>query len=608
MMRRRGSDESGFSLLETLAAITVFALLTVGLTPLLVSSLRGSALSRQYNFAKSLVQEAMERVRGLPYYDSRTGRDVLDLYYPNLTTPAYSGGTFTTTCTSTSQAPAPSAVKACPPNRLDGPSRLPAGYTVTFAAQFVTPSGTGSETFTTVVPTASTYDSLVLSKSTPPSQLLRMTVTATWTQIGRPRSFTLTSLIGSRKTSTDTVRGLASVDFTVQSLTGFTVSGPTRLSNLTAEAGRSVSEIEIRAFPGASTENMAARIQLQRQEYNELSGETVPGQTIGSALGATATARAPATITPTVVGGGQPITHPDIFPEQQVGQIVEETSVNVAAPPAPALAPSAAIVAGLPQAAGNFTMATGGPAEHMWINNQADTSNTAVRKLDPLRHVLSLFRLGGNDVIRGSTSAIATDIASSDRKVESIAFARLPKLELLPSTVTLGQLSSACSGCRGIVVIQNFQAQVNCKATGSASTSTATATWSATLYYWTDPAGIAVGRYEAVELSGSTTPADNIDPLAAIRTQNPLVIEGALSVDDVYLFEDTSTNKTGFLKEWRSTRTVSRTVGVLGTGSEARVDLPFAINMVTAKTNDLNEETRLTVNIGKLNCQAVDQR
>jgi len=602
---RRRPGQRGFSLLETLAALTVFSLITVGITPLLVSSLRGSALSRQQNFAKNLVQQAMERVRGLPYYDSSAGRDVLDLYYPNMST-GYSAGTFTTRCTATSQTPAPSAAKACPPARLDGASRLPAGYEMTFAAEFVAPVLAGTETFAKVEPAAGTYDSAALAKSTPPSQILRMTITASWTQIGTPRSFQLSSLVGNRKLTTDKVRGTGNVDFTLQAITGFRVELPTRFSGLTAEAGRSVSQIEIRAFPAASTENTVARITLQRQEYDDLLGTEVSGETLDppAAMGASATVRAPATISSTTALGSTAdatVTHPDLVPAQNVARVVADSTVNAASP-----VPLAAISAGLPSAAGNFSFAVGDQPEHLWMNNQADTSNTAKLKLDPLSHVLSLFRLGGNDIMKGSSSAAVTDIAAANRKVETTAVTRLPRLGLLASTVTIGNTSTDCSGCRGVVVIQDFDAQVNCKATGDPATSTATASWDAVLFYWHDPVGIQAGRYVPVVLSGSTTPPDNIDPLAAIRTANPLVIEGAIAADDVYLFEDVG--KTGFLKEWQSTRTISRTITAAGGGSEARIDLPFAINIVTAKTNELNEETRLTINVGKLNCQAVDQR
>ncbi|HEX2196941.1 MAG TPA: type II secretion system protein, partial [Actinomycetota bacterium] len=62
-MRRR-RREGGFTLVETLAAMMIFSLVTLGTTPLLLSSIRGATLSGSFTVGKNLASEAMERVRG----------------------------------------------------------------------------------------------------------------------------------------------------------------------------------------------------------------------------------------------------------------------------------------------------------------------------------------------------------------------------------------------------------------------------------------------------------------------------------------------------------------------------------------------------------------
>ncbi len=140
-MRRR--EERGFTLVETLAALMIFSIVTLGTTPLLLSSMRGATLSGTFTVGKNLASEAMERVRGFPFFESVKNltnpprRDVLDLYFPDrVAGPSGSGFTggnaYVTLCTSTSKLPAASAGQACPP-------RVPAGFTLRYDAQFVNP-------------------------------------------------------------------------------------------------------------------------------------------------------------------------------------------------------------------------------------------------------------------------------------------------------------------------------------------------------------------------------------------------------------------------------------------------------------------------------------
>ena len=68
VFRIRG--QLGLTLVETMAALLVFALVTLGTFPLLASALRGGNLSRSGTVGKNLAQEALERIRGLPYFVS----------------------------------------------------------------------------------------------------------------------------------------------------------------------------------------------------------------------------------------------------------------------------------------------------------------------------------------------------------------------------------------------------------------------------------------------------------------------------------------------------------------------------------------------------------
>jgi Tfp pilus assembly protein PilV len=585
----RGVASSGFTLIETVAALSVFMILTVGIIPLLASSLKSVDLTRSLTVGKNLAQEAMERMRGLPYFDSAVKRDLLDLYFPNLST-GYAAGaaTFTTTCTASSSAPAASAALACPPKNPDGTAQIPPGVTLTYVAQFVKAvTGSNPETYTAVTPPVG-YDSASPTASVPPASLFKMTVTVSWNQAGKPRQVQLTSIFGDRKLSPDLIRANATVDFSVQALTSF-IDATGRLSSVNAYAGHSTSDIELRAFAGADSDATAGQLTLNRAEF-----AGTPGSLIASQTGAQASNHSPPDSTPAQKTAAiKTVTNTDLAPTLDVAGL-GASAVNEVTP-----APTVSTLNQLPKAAANFAFTGGNNAENFWAMNQADTSGSAVRRLDASQHIFFVKRISSTFRTTGNTSAEATATTPvASRKVEAIAHAQWGKAVLLPTTFA--------SGDKGVVVITNFTADVSCKSTGSASTAVATGSWSATLQYWkdTNPAdGVASGSYQTVALSGSTSGA-GVDPLAALKVTNPLVYDSTLPTGDVYLFDDPLSAKIGYLDAWSSTPVVTAAT----TPQTATVSMPYAINIVTAKTNPANAESKLAINIGKLSCTTADKR
>jgi prepilin-type N-terminal cleavage/methylation domain-containing protein len=578
------ADERGFTLIEAVAALAVFSILTVGMIPLLASSLKGVDLSRTMTRGKNLAQEYMERVRGLPYFDAAPKRDVLDLYFPNLLA-GYAAGTFTTTCTPTTVTPVASGALACPPKNADGTSRIPAGHTVTYTAQFVRPVlNSNPETYTVVTPFAG-YDSASAASAVPPASLLRITVTVSWTQGGKARQFQLVSLLGDRKLGNDQVHAESSVDFTIQALTSYQdLSG--RLSSLTAVAGTAKSDIEVKAFAGADFDVAAGRINLSRQEFG-----ASPGATIASVSGAQANGHAPPSVSPMMSSGtAQAVTNTDLVPALPVAGMVA-TNVNESVP-----APTAQVTGELPKAVTNFNYPAS--TEIFWVNNQADTGRNTLLHLHATEHPFSIQRLSSNR-LSGNTYAEATAVSPlALRKVHATAHTQFGKGIVLPTTFA--------NGDRGVVVITNFVADVECKSTGSLAGAVATGAWSATLQYYKDlnPSdGLANGDYVTVPISGSTT-GTGVDPLAAVKTENPLVYDSISSGGDIYLFDQPSAGKVGYLDTWSTNTTMTSEK----TSQNASVSMPYAVNIVTAKTNQSNEESKLVINIGKLSCQTADRR
>lgn len=605
-------DSHGFTLIETMAAISVFAILVLGVTPLIASSLRGSSLARSFTVAKNLAQESLERMRGLPYFDSGANRDLLDLYFPNLGAgfdPATNR--FTTTCSSTSSTPAPSADLACPPDHADGTSKIPAGYTVSFAAEFVSPTGSNPETFNVVQP-PSGYSSADPALATPPAQLMRMTVTVTWTNL-RARRFQLTSLYGNRKLSRDQARASATVDFVIQAFTSFRAGVPVRTSALRGTAGRSTSAIEIRNFARATIDSSGGEIRLVAQE------EATTTNALDSVLGASASLSAPPTTSPApavtdtdIPVGSNTIEHPDLAAGQVAGlgqSQVDGSTLTITSPVIPA---GVQVLNGLPRAASTFDFTGALGTEGFWANNQADTSSTAALKLDPTKRVLSVTKATESSRIKGQTYAEATAVSpSASRKAQAKASANAGTVALMPVTFLVGTQTS-------VIVIEEFQASIDCTSTGA--TGQVDGSWSAKIKYWKDDNpgdGLAIGHYEELTnqpagqpklVTGSVT-AGLSDPLSVLgQSNNPLVFDAPLDINDIYLFDDPNVdltlNKEGYLKLWDVTETIPSQVQ----GKLARVSMPQTINIVTARTDANNEETEMTIQVGKLSCQALDQR
>jgi len=63
------ANERGSSLIEVLAAMTLFALVASGVAAMATTSMRATANNRQSTSAQMLAQEELEQLRGLDYPD-----------------------------------------------------------------------------------------------------------------------------------------------------------------------------------------------------------------------------------------------------------------------------------------------------------------------------------------------------------------------------------------------------------------------------------------------------------------------------------------------------------------------------------------------------------
>ncbi|HEX2195355.1 MAG TPA: type II secretion system protein [Actinomycetota bacterium] len=586
-MRRR-RREGGFTLVETLAAMMIFSLVTLGTTPLLLSSIRGATLSGSFTVGKNLASEAMERVRGFPFFESVKNlanpprRDVLDLYFPDRAAgpsgTGFSNDSYVTLCTSTSKLPSASAGQACPP-------RVPAGFTVRYDAQFVNPGpapAPGSKQTFVVEPVGANYSWSTTATESPPSRLLQIVVTASWTAGSKPRSYSLSSLVGVRHLTDEQFRAHGKVGSAVLVRTSY-VDGQGRMSNLTLNGGESESSLTSRALAEADQEVRGARATLVRQEYVDGGGNIVPAVTLQDTAAAAAILHAPPNpvISP-VSGGNFTMTHPEIasLPIAFVGNTsVMETGA------------ATEVVNELPRAVGNLRYTSTGNQPTMWVNNQADIGASTELMLAPgTNEGMVTFVRSGSNRMRADTSAQAYSLTTSGGGyVESKANAAFFEMRLFPTTfVTAGE--------RAVLKITNFTASFTCKAVASTGTSVATGTWSADLRYW-NPATLS---YVHVPIGGNT--AGTAQPLTF--NTNPLVYDSPIDSLDRYLFRDDALGRKGYLLELTTTPTPA----VTNTGSTASVSMDHAIEIITAPTKAGVNETALNITIGNLSCAAADNR
>jgi len=648
------SGEGGFSLIEVMAALFIFTLLTLGLVPLLTSSIRGSNTARADTIGKNAALKAMERVRGLPFYvsyaTSTTKVDVLDLYYPDGATDVVdtNGRTIYRV--------------VCPWNDLSDlacPRDVATGYTMTFEAQFVDAVASGTQptpgetatSYANVAPAVS-YAWNSASTDTPPRQIVQMTVIATWTVGNSSESYALTSLLSDRNFGGRKVKGTATLGYGVDVYTAFEIDGDeegndnrgggqggggqgrgnapdgtTEASNAeTTFVATSESDVEGRRVSTARQITSAGRAELR---------DDVTGS-LGLLEGATSSTlvappdQAPGDIT--ALGGT--LEHPD-FDELITG--FGPTLVSD---------PAATAATALPVASGDssITGAAPGATEYVFKKDPQLTNGdynmlqlATAGATDP--SILGLVRDNGlpvplpivtAPVTTGETvvgGTLAQTLADSVHTQATTGFDRMffLKSNWIPDTAPIAG-GGTLNGQGHIVVVDDFQAAAVCDSDRD-GTGDGEAQYRATLYYWEDPVqngDRGDGFYRRVVFD-VTTANTGTDPLAAVKAQNsnngPLVYDHPSANQQIYLFGTTSgktvgdgTTRAAYLRDWNSVTTAASRVDASTDAAGAAVSavsssIDGAIQIETADLDTSTDaESLITVSLGSVSCLAEDAR
>ena len=576
------SREAGFSLVETLVAILIFSLMTLGTAPVILSSIRASTLSRSGTIGKNLAVEAMERVRGLPYYieysrqQQDTRADVLDFYFPSSSGTGYSttNKTYTTTCTAGS---------------TSGPAcnlRLHPGYTVEFVARFVTPRGTPpNQTYETSDP-GSTYNwrydvATATPTDVPPSRLLEMTVTTRWQVGARNRTIVLKSYVGDRKFADISVLGETRIDYGVQVLTTY-VDAEGRLTDLTVQGGAASSAVNQRLTSSSGQTLGTGRVLL----VDRATGESLIST---SSTRPSVAYNAPPDLTPAATTfGAVSFAHPRL------------SGVSIAGLDATRLQNSQVTVANeVPLSRGEYSYpAAGGSADDLWVNNQADPNGSLNLDRTTGRRMFTARTNAAGEGLLGRSRSQVFD--SPSRYVESTATVNARDIQILP--LTSGPTT-------GVVVVDSFTATVTCQARGS-GTPVFSATWSASVRVWVERQlnGRQDGSYRTITLSNTSgTLSDAL--VAAGIDSNPVVWDAPQGrTNDIRLFQLGGTR--GYLASWNN---VPGTQSVESANRITNASIDGAIRIVTSPTTRSNAspsypESGLKISLGKLSCRSEDRR
>lgn len=621
--RRVFSGQGGFSLIEVMAALFIFALLTLGLVPLLTSSIRGSNTARADTIGKNAALKAMERVRGLPFYvsyaTSTTRVDLLDLYYPDAATDVVVGGRTMYRI-------------ICPSNALSNPAcprDVPEDYTITFEAQFVDPVATGpqptpGETATSYanVDPASVNPNYSWSSATtdsPPRQIVLMSVIASWTVGGQPESYTLTSLLSDRNFGGRKIKATASVGYGANIFTAYDSrpGGGTRLSSGNVTVLAAESDIEGRRLSTARQSTTSVRAEIQQEN----------GGSLGSAVGARSDLQAPPDQNPgTTSSPSRSFGHPE-FSNQPVAQYGASSVVTpraLAASAAPSAVGDAAIsgpFAGStyvairdpqlgPQDLNQLKLATQAPLIDFVANNGLP---------GPLPGVTSPAYGANSFVVGGSRT---TTLPSAVQAQATIGIDRIYLLDSnwpeLSDTEAVTD-GSTLTGFGHLIVIDDFRASVTCSS-ASDGTGTHEARFRGTLYFWEDPqlnSNRDDARYRRVAFD-VTSSTSGPDPLALIKEEDPLVYDHPSANSRAYLFGTAGAGgrvaQLGYLNNWNSlTTTASRVDTSTDAAGEpvasANSTIDGAIEIETADLDfDRRDVSALTLSLGSLSCFAEDAR
>lgn len=656
-MRGRVGGQHGLTLIETLVAITIFSIMTVGMVPLLGTAMKGGAASRTESVARNVASKTMERLRGLRYY-SAVGSparkvDLLDHYFPGRT-PTYAPPTtmtgfvsatnsYVTTCDRNT------AVPAC--NSLPNSRELPADedYTITITATFK-----DAENPSTTIPVPATYAWSSSGNDSPPSKLLQVVVRATWVVGVEPRSFELTSFLSDRKraplptaatpasaepapatgaASNVRLRAEAKIDYSTQVTTTWqdTQATPRKSEIVSTLGNASAYGEQLDTGSKADLYVNSTRLSAIRPADPAVPSDTGYEQVIN---GASYEAHAPNNAS-------------SLGMSTSAAQNVMQTEVTSSLQPAwtgPAEAGTLSGLGGIgPTVAGNLPSVKGYydfNSTSFWLpSNTTEYAAMMVQPQSPISgtpgagsiNPLNLAVTGGNKmfIVRDMNTPAGADPRGEVEVHSTATSPATNQLARATANIVYGGVTmvtptvTTAAAKRGAFEIIDFKASVTCESRPDASlASTASGTWSATLRYYSDSSNGSGGNPGSYQIHTATLPVQTltgdsdipvgVNVFSHLKTLNggngPLIHDNSNNSYDVWLFA--ANGKIGLLRDW-STTTVQSSISPDDRVAEA--SLNGAVRVETSPLHgpwgaSTKPDSDMTIALGKISCKTEDYR
>lgn len=580
--RARMSKESGFTLIELVAAMTVFALAAGAVLTVLVAGIRTAGFSRDRTLGKDLARQRIEEMRALPFYQSygsfARAVDLLDFYFPNMATgcpnlpgasaasPGYNATDKTFTCVMDS---------------LPGHPR----FGTRIVSQFKQTNVTG--TMETVDPNEPNplagYAWNDAGNDLPPSRFVSVVIRTNWTVSGRPQSFQIESLMGDTRLETVITQG---------SVGGYLLSASTAFSDgasLSLEAGPVSNSI----YRGNSA--------TARNEGFAGSAKVI---TVGGALNQVTGARYSAIAPPDNTQSGKitqssaTLPHPITgIPIAFFGQSVVQSS-------------SAKVVASPPAAKGRTSFFDNsdddvGDNDKVALSSKNEVS-ASLNYLNPNKDYLSLIQRGGKRPMRvfpscsESLTPKTVTCSSGDANQTRLGELRLVPVDFTtkvpgvsPPTPPNGYLIEI--NFDDIRVLAKAKAANETGATAEAQTRfVGTLSW----YSWRNDTGVWTNNQVCIK--DATTAASS--PCAG-GTTTTLPDPGTSCV----VFRGTcDIPLSNYIASW--TRLFDGTRSISADSTSVDAFLSGVLNITTQPTNPSFPNSGYIVSIGQLRAQAVDKR
>ncbi len=469
-LRRQEASEGGFTLIEVIVALSVFAVVAVAALPLVVVGIKTSQKARVETLAKDVSQLRIERMRNLPFQvDRQNGPfvDLLDRYFTNASGTSSPTGEPDCTGQYLSNAPGTGGAPSGPAYRVTCTTLAEAaGFSQVVYVQFLKQTGVA------VTPLA-TYDSQVVARDSAPSRLVGVTVLTSWDRLGRKgtlRTYTEMADAKSNRPLITTQAQAVALRVTSNSASeGRTLTA--KAGEVKADGSLTTGSVAAVQTTGANLENVG--VEQKTSSLQSASAPTNPAGTADEVNGSELKAGSPASIgagTWTDCGWGW-------FGKSAYGNVSATTVAGVPVVPSDNTTDVTATTGSTTSRSGLLSSGNGckdtlsGISYAFGFRNwlATPTYSLGLSTVKPLVYVLDPNSGGGLAGGRalGEASVTATDVLSSTRSSSAMARASVATVRMLPTAsypdgLVSAKLNSSQLVCKsGIPVTAGYSLTVN---------------------------------------------------------------------------------------------------------------------------------------------------